>query len=200
VLEDTESNDGWLQIDVTMSRILLILGGISRSRKWLHVPSICVYMSRPQLGPGRIWILEVTLTYAHNTKSHTSALPHPSHTVNFTVATAKALSAQSVSRSKDNAHIAKSTASDNRKSETGSEGIVIPANDLPYRRFTKIRRSTGKESIIGLHDLVDFQSCDSKLYVAEMHVLNTLRLMSGDPCCSRKFGPRENEGIMFASV
>jgi hypothetical protein len=86
------------------------------------------------------------LTYAHNTKSHTSALPHPSHTVNFTVATAKALSAQSVSRSKDNAHIAKSTASDNRKSETGSEGIVIPANDLPYRRVTKIRRPKGKES------------------------------------------------------
>jgi hypothetical protein len=50
VLEDMKSNDGWLQTDVTMSRILLILVAISPSRKWLHgVPSICVYMSRPQL-------------------------------------------------------------------------------------------------------------------------------------------------------
>jgi hypothetical protein len=59
------------------------------------------------------------VTCARNTKSHSSALPHPSNTVNFTVATAKGLSVQSVSRSKDNAQ---STASDNRKSETGSEG------------------------------------------------------------------------------
>jgi hypothetical protein len=50
VLEDKESNDGWLQTDVTMSRILLISVASHPLRSGSHgVPSICVYMSLPQL-------------------------------------------------------------------------------------------------------------------------------------------------------